>query len=142
MDRLAAFVGDWEGEEALAASPWAPAGTAVGRLTLRPGLGDAALVLDYAEERDGTVALTGHGVLRCADLAWWWFDSLGAAPQQPGQGRWDGDALVLERTTPRGTNRTTLRRDGDRLEQRIAVRLAGEDAFAELVVGHYDDRRP
>jgi hypothetical protein len=44
---------------------------------------------------------------------------------------------VLERVTPRGTNRTSLRVDGDALEQRIAVCLAGETAFAELVAGRY-----
>jgi hypothetical protein len=44
---------------------------------------------------------------------------------------------VLERVTPRGTNRTTLRADGDALEQRIAVCLTGDADFAELVVGRY-----
>jgi hypothetical protein len=136
-DRLTALVGDWEGEEALAASPWAAAGTARGRLAFRPGVGDAALLLDYAQERDGAVTLTGHGVLTGDGLGWWWFDSLGARPHAPGAGAWVDGALVLERVTPRGTNRTALRVDGDALEQRIAVRLAGEAAFAELVVGRY-----
>jgi hypothetical protein len=141
-ERLAALIGDWTGEEALAASPWAPAGPARGRLAFREALGGAALTLDYAEERDGTVALTGFGLLVVEGLSWWWFDSLGARPDGPGRGAWVSDALVLERVTPRGTNRTTLRLDGDVLEQRIAVRLAGEDTFAELVVGRYDNRRP
>jgi hypothetical protein len=136
-DRLAALIGDWQGEEALAASPWAEAGTACGRLTVRPGPGDGALLLDYAQERDGAVTLTGHGVVAAEDLGWWWFDSLGARPQAPGTGAWVDGALVLERVTPRGTNRTSLRVDGDALEQRIAVCLAGETAFAELVVGRY-----
>jgi hypothetical protein len=136
-DRLTALVGDWEGEEALAASPWAAAGTARGRLAFRPGVGDAALLLDYAQERDGAVTLTGHGVLTGDGLGWWWFDSLGARPHAPGAGAWVDGALVLERVTPRGTNRTALRVDGDALEQRIAVCLAGEAAFAELVVGRY-----
>lgn len=136
-ERLAALIGDWEGEEALAASPWAPAGTALGRLSVRPALDRAALVLDYGHTRDDAVALAGHGVLATADLAWWWFDSLGARPDVPGRGTWSADALVLERVTQRGTNRTTLRLDGPVLEQRIAVRLAGEEAFAEIVAGRY-----
>jgi hypothetical protein len=136
-DRLAVLVGDWQGEEALAASPWAAAGTARGRLTVRAALGDEALLLDYAQERDGAVTLTGHGIVAAEDLGWWWFDSLGARPQVPGAGAWVDGALVLERVTPRGTNRTALHVDGDVLEQRIAVCLAGESAFAELVVGRY-----
>jgi hypothetical protein len=141
-DRLNGLVGDWAGEEQLAASPWAPAGTATGRLAVRRVLAGTALALEYAEERDGAVVLTGSGVLDAGTLAWWWFDSLGARPQAPGRGTWADGALVLERVTPRGTNRTTLRRDGATLEQRIAVRLAGADDFAELIVGRYDDRRP
>jgi hypothetical protein len=136
-DPRTALLGDWEGEEALAASPWAAAGTARGRLAFRPGVGDAALLLDYTQERDGAVTLIGHGVLMGDDLGWWWFDSLGTRPQAPGTGAWVDGALVLERVTPRGTNRATLRVDGDALEQRIAVCLAGEAAFAELVVARY-----
>jgi hypothetical protein len=94
-------------------------------------------VLDYAQRRDGAVRLTGHGVVTGDDLAWWWFDSLGARPQAPGTGAWVDGSLVLERVTPRGTNRTTLRADGDALEQRIAVCLTGDADFAELVVGRY-----
>ena len=50
-----------------------------------------------------------------------WFDSIGYPCEAPARGAFDGDALVLERTTPRGTNRTTLALAGDRLTQDIAV---------------------
>ena len=39
---------------------------------------------------------------------------------QPAHGRFDGETLVLERTSPRGTNRTTFTLAGDALEQRVA----------------------
>ena len=49
------------------------------------------------------------------------FDSIGYPPEVPARGAFDGDTLVLERTTPRGTNRTTFTLDGERLSQDIAV---------------------
>ena len=47
------------------------------------------------------------------EVLWHWFDSIGYPPEVPARGGFEGDALVLERTSPRGTNRTTFR-DGDR----------------------------
>jgi hypothetical protein len=55
------------------------------------------------------------------EVLWHWFDSIGYPSEVPARGGFEGDALVLERTSPRGTNRSTFTLEGDRLRQEIAV---------------------
>jgi len=142
-DRLAALAGAWRGPETLAPSPWSAGGPAVGTHTFAVAAGGFALVQDYAEERDGAPALTGHGVFAVEpgseDVLWFWFDAIGHPPTAPSRGRFgaDGTTLVLEKTTPRGVQRATFARDGEALHHRLDVRLAGEDAFATLVTATY-----
>src|SRR4051794_23685021 len=117
--RLAALEGTWEGTEALTPSPWSPGGTARARLTFGVAAGGFALVQGYRSD----TGLTGHGVFSISgdDVLLHWFDSIGYPCDAPARGTFEGDTLVLERTTPRGTNRTTFALAGDRLHQRIAV---------------------
>ncbi len=116
-ERLAAFAGEWEGTEVLAASPWSPGGTAKAHMAFAVAAGGFALVQAYRSD----TGLTGHGVFSVADdvVLWHWFDSIGY-PVQPAHGRFDGETLVLERTSPRGTNRTTFTLAGDELTHRVA----------------------
>jgi hypothetical protein len=146
-DRLAALLaGTWEGDEQLAQSPWAAGGRARGRHAFAPATAGFTLIHDYAEERDGATALTGHGVLTVdpatGEVLWFWFDSLGWPPAAPARGGFRDDdggaALVLVKNTPRGTQRATFAAPAPgMLTQRLEVRLAGEDAFAEVVTGRY-----
>ena len=78
-ERLAAFAGEWEGTEELAASPWSPGGTAKAQMTFAVAAGGFALVQDYRSE----TGLTGHGVFSVADdvVLWHWFDSIGYPPR-------------------------------------------------------------
>jgi hypothetical protein len=117
-ERLAALAGDWEGTEELAPSPWSAGGTAHARMTFAVAAGGFAVLQDYTSD----TGLTGHGVLSVSgdEVVQHWVDSIGH-PAQVAHGSFDGDALVLERSSARGTNRTTLRLDGDRLRQTIAV---------------------
>jgi hypothetical protein len=105
--------------------------------------GGFTLLQDYAEERDGTPALTGHGVFTADpatdEVLWFWFDAIGHPPAAPSRGRFDaaGTMLVLEKTTPRGTQRATFALDGDTLHHRLEARLSDAETFATLVVAEY-----
>ena len=142
-DHLAALAGTWTGAENLAPSPWAPGGTATGRHDFAVAAGGFALTQDYVEERDGGVSLRGHGVFAVdpasGEVLWFWFDSIGFPPAAPSRGRLDaaGTAMVLEKTTPRGTQRATFARDGDVLHHRIEARLPDAPSFAPLVTATY-----
>jgi hypothetical protein len=108
--------------------------------------GGSALALDYRETRDGEEALSAHGVFAVdpdgETVRLWWFDSFGFPPLEPANGRFsDGGstALVLTRTSPRGTNRTTFALDAanDTLAQRVELKRPDADRFATLVDGEY-----
>jgi hypothetical protein len=139
--RLARLVGDWSGEENLSPSPWGPGGTAFGRFQFRNGVDGMALLQDYEEEKEGKVSFRGHGVFIVdpvnGDVVWWWFDSLGFAPDPPARGSWDGDTLRLEKHTPRGAARYTFDFESDSLRFRIENRFAGEQEFSEFMRGRY-----
>ncbi|HEY6943093.1 DUF1579 family protein [Dokdonella sp.] len=139
--RLARLAGTWTGDEHLSASPWGPGGAAKGRFEFRPGVDGMVLLQDYEEEKDGRVSFRGHGVFIvdpvAGDVAWWWFDSLGFAPDPPARGQWRGDVLRLEKRTPRGAARYAFALDDDSLEFRIENRFAGQDDYVEFMRGVY-----
>ena len=118
-DRLAALAGTWHGTERLAPSPWSEGGSASAEYTFAVAAGGFALVQDYRSD----TGLTGHGVFSAAgdEVLWHWFDSIGHPPEVPARGGFEGEALVLTRSSPRGTNRTTFTRRGDALEQRVEL---------------------
>jgi hypothetical protein len=132
-ERFAALIGDWEGTEELAASPWSPGGSAHASMTFATAAGGFALVQDYRSD----TGLTGHGVFSVSgdEVLHHWFDSFGFPVEAPARGGFEGEALVLERSTPRGTNRTTFTLAGAELRQR--VEFDGE-TIAEAV---YQPRR-
>jgi len=139
--RLARFVGAWSGDEQLSPSPWGAGGVAIGRFEFRVGIDGMVLLQDYEEEKEGQVAFRGHGVFIVDpvshDIAWWWFDSFGFAPDPPARGHWDGDTLRMEKHTPRGAARYTFVLDGDALRFRIENRFAGQDDYVEFMRGDY-----
>lgn len=109
--RLAAFAGDWEGDETLhAAPPMRPATTkARGRFRSRMAVDGMFLVVDYEEDRDGVPLYGGHGVYGYdAKAGAWtmhWFDRMGSAPERVIHGRFEGDVLTFEGHAPFGTVR-------------------------------------
>ena len=114
--KLQAFVGDWDAEETLSASPWGPAGVALGKSQARVGLDGFFVLHDYVQEKAGQVVFRGHGIFGWDGNApeggcytWYWVDSMGSVPAQPARGQWQGDTLSLLSTSPRGMARYTYR---------------------------------
>lgn len=140
-DALAAFLGDWTGEEDLAASPWAPATTATATLAFRRALAGVAVVQDYRQRRADGGEFLGHGVFTAdpatGETLWYLFDSSGHPPETPARGTWDGDTLTLFKHTARGTARHRLTVTGDRLTHAIDVRLGDAAEFAYFMHGSY-----
>jgi hypothetical protein len=108
-ERLAAFVGSWEGDEVLHPSPWSPERrAAIGRFSARMGVDGMYLITDYEEERDGAIVFRGHGVYgwdpRTGKYTMHWFDSMGFPPSET-LGTWEGDTLTFESRSDHGMAR-------------------------------------
>jgi hypothetical protein len=102
--KLEKLAGNWEGEEKMPPSQWAPrGGIAVGRTKNRLALNGFSLISDYEQERDGVITFTSHGVLSFEpkrDLySIHWFDCMGSAPEVF-LGRFDGDRLTVAHGGP------------------------------------------
>ncbi len=110
--RLAAFIGNWTGEERIHPSPFDPAGgTATATVTSRLTCEGLCLVTDYVEERGGVVHYVGHGVTgydtaRQVYLQHW-SDSMGGVPVEAKPGHWVGDRLTFQASGPHGHSRYT-----------------------------------
>jgi hypothetical protein len=132
--KLAQLVGIWVGQEQLLPTLWTPAGTAEGKFVIAEAPSGGVFV-DYTETRDGSGTLSGHGVL--VDDGWWWFDTYGFVPTQPGTASWDDGTLILERRSERG--RTIMRleiRDGV-LHQEINTAAPADADLVPMLVGQY-----
>jgi len=127
------LVGTWVGEEQVHPTAWTSGGPATGRLTISRTA--AALVLDYAESAVDRPDLVAHGVV--AGEAWWWFDSYGFVPTQPGTATWEDATLVLERRSERGRSVLRLRRAGEELELESDTATPPEAPLQPLVRGRY-----
>src|ERR1700753_2425265 len=106
--KLLAFVGEWEGHEELAPSPWSPGGPAIGRMSFRADLDGFAVIQEYIEQKESKIVFRGHGVFtvdpESKEILWYLFDSYGFPPHAPARGRFEGDVLTMTRVTPRGSN--------------------------------------
>jgi hypothetical protein len=107
--RLAAFAGEWSGEETVFASRWLQAGTATARVSARVDLDGFYLIQDTYQTRDGKPSFATHGVFTYdrEDRLYkmFWHDSLGYTPPGPASGGWTGNILTLRRGSLRGTAR-------------------------------------
>jgi hypothetical protein len=110
--KLERIVGNWDGEEKMFPSPWAPnGGTAVARVRNRVALDGFAVVQDYEQERNGAVNFRGHGVFtwnepeKCYIL--YWFDSMGFPPNIF-KGNFENNVLTVTSTSPQGQTRAAF----------------------------------
>ena len=140
--RLQALVGAWRGEEEVAATQWTDAGTATSEVLAEAQFGGLFVVQRYRQRRDGTVSFGSHNVFGFDQqnkvVTMHQFDSMGFVPMSPGRGRWDGDELVLERSSPRGAARVTYGFDNsDTYRMKLHFKPVGSDAWQDMVSGRY-----
>ncbi|GLR90147.1 DUF1579 family protein [Bradyrhizobium iriomotense] len=107
--RLAAFAGEWNGEEMVYPSRWNAGGPATSRIVARMDLNGFYLIQDGVQMRDGKQIFATHGLFtydrddRTYKL--FWYDSLGYTPPSPASGGWVGKTLTLVRGSLRGNAR-------------------------------------
>ncbi|KRQ00415.1 DUF1579 family protein [Bradyrhizobium sp. IC3069] len=107
--RLAAFAGEWDGEEMVFPSRWTAGGPATSRTVARMDLNGFYLIQDSVQMRDGKQVFATHGIFtfdrddRTYKL--FWYDSLGYTPPSPASGGWAGKTLTLVRGSLRGNAR-------------------------------------
>jgi hypothetical protein len=107
--RLAAFAGEWDGEEMVFPSRWTEGGPATSRVVARMDLNGFYLIQDTAQIRGGKQVFATHGLFtwdredRTYKL--FWYDSLGYTPPSPASGGWVGKTLTLVRGSLRGNAR-------------------------------------
>ena len=107
--RLAAFAGEWNGEEVVFPSRWTEGGTATSRVVARMDLNGFYLIQDSVQTRDGKQSFATHGIFTFdrEDRTYkgFWYDSLGYTPPSPASGGWVGKTLTLVRGSLRGNAR-------------------------------------
>ena len=107
--RLAAFAGEWDGEEVVFPSRWTAGGLATSHVVARMDLNGFYLIQDSVQTRDGQPIFATHGLFtydrddRTYKL--FWYDSLGYTPPSPASGGWVGKTLTLVRGSLRGNAR-------------------------------------
>lgn len=107
--RLAAFAGEWNGEEVVFPSRWTEGGTATSHVVAHMDLNGFYLIQDSVQTRDGKQSFATHGIFtfdredRTYKL--FWYDSLGYTPPSPASGGWAGKTLTLVRGSLRGNAR-------------------------------------
>jgi succinyl-CoA synthetase beta subunit len=107
--KLAAFAGEWNGQEVVYPSRWNAGGPATSHVVARIDLNGFYLIQDARQMRDGKESFATHGVFtydredRLYKL--FWHDSLGYYPPSPASGGWTGKALTLVRGSLRGNAR-------------------------------------
>ena len=123
LEVFAPLFGHWQGSEDQHPSPWGAGGPARAALSFRAEVGGAAMVNDYRQVRADGSEFYGHGVFLVDEsltVSWWLFDSFGQPPA-PAVGGWQDGALVLTKTTERGTASHRFGLDGDDLTYAIDV---------------------
>ena len=140
--RLQALVGAWRGEEEVAATQWTDAGTATAEVLAEADFGGLFVVQRYRQRRDGTISFGAHNVFGFDQqnkfVTMHQFDSMGFVPMSPATGMWNGNELILERSSPRGAARVNYGfDDADTYRMKLQFQPTGSDAWQAMVSGLY-----
>lgn len=117
--KLAAFSGNWAGEETLHPMPWSPEAVRVtSQSRNRLDLDGFFLLIDHEQTRDGRISYRGHGVFgydpRLQKFTMHWFDVMGSDPGAPALGTWEGNTLRFQHSHHMGHSRYTYHFENDR----------------------------
>ena len=139
--RLAAFAGEWTGEETVFPSRWVAGGQAVSRVSARIDLDGFYLIQDTMQTRDGKESFATHGVFTFdrEDKLYklFWHDSLGYFAQSPASGAWKDKTLTLIRGSLRGNARHVYDIvDADTYTMKIQFSPDAE-GWADVLTGTY-----
>lgn len=145
--RLQALVGAWRGEEEMSATQWAPAGTASAEAVAEADFGGLFVTQRYRQTRDGNESFAARNIFgfdQADGLAKMYaFDSMGFAPVSPACGSWDGDALVLERSSPRGSARVAyIFESPDSYRTELKFKPAGAEIWQDMAKGAFQRVSP
>jgi hypothetical protein len=145
--RLQALVGSWRGEEEMSATQWTPAGPATAEVEATAEHGGLFVTQRYRQTRGGRESFASHNVFGFdpADglTKMFAFDSMGFFPSMPASGTWNGDTLVLERSSPRGAARVSYLFDGaDRYRTHLEFKPAGSDDWQDMAKGAFRRMSP
>lgn len=140
--RLGALVGAWVGDERVAGSAWTAAGAAESEVAAERLFGGMFVEQRYKQLRDRAVAFESRNVFGfdAADQRYklYQFDTYGFVPPTPASGVWEGDDLVFERSSPRGTQRTVFHFENeDSYRMSVSFLPAGGSDWQEVVSGQY-----
>ena len=139
--RLAAFAGEWNGEEMVFPSRWTAGGPATSHTVARMDLNGFYLIQDTKQTRDGKESFATHALFtydredRLYKL--FWHDSLGYFPPSPASGSWGGKVLTLVRGSLRGNARHVYEVvDNDNYTMKIQFSPDAE-GWADVLTGVY-----
>jgi hypothetical protein len=140
--RLQALVGLWRGEEEMAATQWAPAGLATAEVEATAEFGGLFVTQRYRQVREGKESFASHNVFGFDQtdglVKMFAFDSMGFFPASPASGSWNGDMLVLERSSPRGAARVAYVIDGpDTYRTHLEFKPAGSETWQDMAKGTF-----
>ena len=144
--KLYILAGEWEGDENIAPSPWGPGGPAKGFSSIHVAVDGFFVVQDYVEVKDGRTVFRGHGIYGWdaaqQTYTWYWCDSMGQVPPQPSRGRWQGDTLVFQSSSPQAQGRYTYRFEGEAIYHfKLENSFDGGDTWLTFMDGTYKKTR-
>ena len=139
--KLAAFAGEWAGEEMVYPSRWTAGGPATSHVMARMDLNGFYLIQDTRQSRDGKESFATHGVFTFdrEDKLYklFWHDSLGYYAQSPASGGWKEQRLTLIRSSLRGIARHVYEIiDADTYTMKIQFSPDAE-GWADVLTGTY-----
>ncbi len=139
--RLAAFAGQWTGEETVFPSRWTAGGSAISQVAARIDLNGFYLIQDTRQTRDGGEIFLTHGIFTYdredRHYKLFWYNSLGYIPPSPASGGWTGNALILVRGSLRGNARHVYELIDDNTYSMKIQFSPDAEGWADVLTGVY-----